>query len=105
MRRFAFWLAATTCTACVFVCKDLVADPDPSLLVTKEQETAVVNAIYKRIVAASEEKTKGEMTFYTNTIPPQGPSIRWCQLRAASLRWAVRRPSRAANRMRDLNTK
>ncbi len=42
---------------------------DPSLKVTKEQEIAVVNAIYKRIAAASKETTEAEMRLYTNTIP------------------------------------
>ena len=44
------------------------AQEDPSLKVTKEQETATVNAIYKQIVAAAKEQAEGEMKPYTNII-------------------------------------
>src|SRR6266478_6525765 len=66
MRRFAACFAAGA--AWVVLCHDSRAD-DPSLKVTKEQEMATVNGIYKQVVAAANEKSEGEMKFYTNTIP------------------------------------
>jgi len=42
---------------------------DLSLPLTKEQEVATVNLIYKQVVAAAREQAEGEMKPYTNAIP------------------------------------
>src|ERR1051326_7828644 len=68
MRRLPFFLFTLSWAACVLPGPKAMAE-DPSLKVTKEQEVATVNAIYKQIVAASKEKSQDEMKLYTNTIP------------------------------------
>src|SRR5437899_505078 len=70
MRKLTFcW--ATVFAAWLIPSNNLIAAAreDPSLRVTKEQETATVNAIYKRIVTAAKEQAEGELKLYTNTIP------------------------------------
>src|SRR5690349_18275027 len=68
MRRLQLFLA-TVPAAGLLLGFNVLADEDPSLKVTTEQEMRNVNAIYKKIIATSKEKSEGEMQLYTNAIP------------------------------------
>lgn len=66
MKKFAFYWAATGAVVLAF--NTNLAAEDPSLKVTKDQEIAIVNGIYKQIAAATKEKDEAEMKLYTNTM-------------------------------------
>src|SRR2546430_1661896 len=69
MKNFRFYLCVAMCVAFSLISRRALADEDASLKITKGQETATVDGIYKKILAVPTEKSEGEMKLYTNTIP------------------------------------
>src|SRR2546423_4751057 len=99
MRLLPFPLAAASLAGCFVFLPRLMADEDPSLKVTKEQELAVVNAIYKKIAAAKQETAEGEMKPYTNVIP--GMSAKYAMLPIKSGEFMMGSPDSEAGRNPD----
>ena len=98
MRILSLYLAALLGVAFFGSRTNLFAEEDPSLKVTKQQEMAVVNAIYKQI-AASKTTSEGEMQPYTNAIP--GTSAKYAMVPIKGGEYTMGSPAAEAGRNPD----
>src|SRR6266404_1705089 len=96
MKKYVFCVAAGTWAVCLI---NNSAAEDLSLKVTKAQEIATVDLIYKQIGETTKEKTEAEMGLYTNFIP--GTTIKYAMVPIKGGEFMMGSPDSEAGRNPD----